>query len=419
MNVSLKKWQKHLETGIRSLSEGHMAEAEEHLEISMIEAENLDVPVIIAFSQRLLATVYLRNDKIDQAERGFQRALEYCQKLENKKGIAEAKAGLANVCFIKARYTEAIKLYKEAVTIYPPSSSPLRLAVLYSDFGQVHVRIKDWVKAEACFTKGWDLCRGCGYDKGEAEINLYLGEIKYNQGDLNKAKEKFTEAAKIFSSIGEEVSLANALQYLAFLMLEKDRYEEALLYQYRVVALHFNHKLYTEVSESYFLLSNILQCLKLYEEAEESLRLSLRYYKGYELGLAVRYHSLAIIAIMKKDYDEAKKHYYEALKYFQFFGDGSKVGDVCEELTFLLEYEDDRKDNYFKWLSVRYFNGGISKYDILINLAEMLQSRGNNIAALKCGWKALEIAKDNKYETLETERLIQKISETIRKTRTP
>ncbi|KUO67015.1 MAG: hypothetical protein APF84_17645 [Gracilibacter sp. BRH_c7a] len=418
MNVSLKTWQNHLEIGIKCLSEGNISEAEKHLEISMTEAEQIGVPVIIAFSQRLLATAYLRNDKLDEAQRGFQRALEYCQMLENKKGIAEAKAGLANVSFINGQYTKSISLYKEALSSYPQGSSSLRLAVMYTDLGQVYVRMKEWTKAEECFTKGCKLCRECDYDKGEAEIDLYLGEINYNQGKINVAKRKFTEAARVFSLIGEEVSLANALQYLAFLMLEKERYDEALLYQYRVIALYFKNRLYAEVSESYYLLSNIFQALKLLDEAEQSLNLSLRYYKGYELGLALRYHGLAMVAIMKKEYVEAQRYYYEALRYFQFFGDGSKVGDVCEELTFLLKYKDvDFHNNYLKEVSFRYLNKDISKYEIMTKLAYSLKNKGNDIVALKCGWKALEIAKANKYETLEIEKLIQNISESIRKSR--
>lgn len=418
MNVSLKMWQKHLEMGIKYLSEGNIAEAEKQLLLSMLEAEKIGVPVIIAFSQRLLATAYVRNDKLNEAQSGFQRALEYCQMLENRKGIAEAKAGLASVAYINGEYTKAISLYNKAISIYPQESSTLRLAVMYNDLGQVYVRVKKWKKAEGCFIKGRDLCRQYGYEKGEAEINLYLGEIYYNLGKINEAKEKFFEAARVFSLKGENASLANALQYLTFLMLDKEMYEEALLYQYRVIALYFNNELYNEVSESYYLLSNILQALKLLDEAEQSLQLSLRYYKGYELGLAIRYHGLAIIAIMKKDYDEAKRYYYEALRYFQYFGDGSKVGDVCEELTFLLKYKDvSLNDNYLKEVSLRYLNQDISKYEIMTKLALSLKNRGNDIVALKCGWKALEIAKKNKYETLETEKLIQKISESIRKSR--
>lgn len=418
MNVSLKMWQKHLEAGIKCLSEGSIGEAEIHFQISMTEAEKIGVPVIIAFSQRLLATAYVRNNKLDEAQNGFQRALEYCLMLENKKGIAEAKAGLANVAYINGQYTKALSLYNEAISNYPQESSSLRLAVMYSDLGQVNVRMKKWQQAEVCFTKGRDLCRQYGYSKGEAEINLYLGEIYYSQGKINEAKDKFIEVARFFSLIDEEVSLANALQYLAFLMLDKEEYEEALLYQYRVIALYFHNKLYTEVSESYYLLSNILQALQLLDEAEQSLQLSLRFYKGFELGLAIRYHGLAIIAIMRKDYDEAKKYYYEALKYFQFFGDGSKVGDVCEELTFLLKYKDiDLNDNYLKGIPFRNLNQDISKYEIMTKLAYTMKNRGNNLVALKCGWKALEIAKANKYETFETEKLIQNISESIRKSK--
>jgi len=154
------------------------------------------------------------------------------------------------------------------------------------------------------------------------------------------------------------------------------------------------------------------------DEAEQSLNLSLRYYKGYELGLALRYHGLAMVAIMKKEYVEAQRYYYEALRYFQFFGDGSKVGDVCEELTFLLKYKDvDFHNNYLKEVSFRYLNKDISKYEIMTKLAYSLKNKGNDIVALKCGWKALEIAKANKYETLEIEKLIQNISESIRKSR--
>ena len=418
MDVSLKKWQEYLEIGIKCLSRGENADAEKHLEISLDEAEKLEVPVIIAFSQRLLATAHVRNHKMDEAEKGFRRALEYCQNLENRKGIAEAKAGLANINYLYNRYQEATTLYREAISIYPPDASSLRLAVLYNDLGQVYVRMKEWEEAKMCFSKSWKLCKESDYAKGEAEIDLYLGEINYNQGKYEEAKANFTAAVKIFSIIGEEISLANSLQYLAFLMLEEDMYEEALFYQYRVIALYFNHKLYTEISESYYILSNILQCMKLLDEAEECLKMSLRYYKGYELGLAVRYHSLAVIAIMKKNYEEAKEYYYEALRYFQFFGDGGRIGDVCEELTFLLQYKDgDVSDNYWKWLPYRYFNKEITKYDTLLSLANSLRSRGNDRAALKCSWKALEIAKAHKYETSESERLIQKISESIRKTR--
>lgn len=416
MNVSFRKWQEHLEKGIKFLGDGNSNQAEVYLEASLREAEALEVPIIIAFSQRLLATSQVRNNKIDEAELGFRRALDYCIQLNNNKGIAEAKAGLASIFFIKGDYNQSIRLYKQAITIYPTDSSPLRLAVLYSDLGQVYGKMKKWEKAEQVFLKAGELCQSYGYNRGEAEINLYLGEVHYSQGKTKAAKEMFIRSARIFGLIGDYISIANVHQYLAFIYLENSMIVEALHCQYRVIALYYKYKQYLELSEGYYLLSNILQFAKLLDQAEESLKLSIRYYQGFEFGYAVRYHSLAVISIMKKDYDEAKKYYYEALKYFQRYGDGPKIGEISEELTYLLRYEDAyTKENIYKWLGDKYFDVDMPKCEVMIKLANSLKEKGNNIGALRCGWRALEIAKTMKYDTDEIETLIQNISERIRK----
>jgi tetratricopeptide (TPR) repeat protein len=224
------------------------------------------------------------------------------------------------------------------------------------------------------------------------------------------------QAAKIYALLADEISLANSHQYLAFILLETNRIYEALEYQYRVIVLHFKKRQYSEVSEAYYLLSYILQYAKLLDEAEESLKLSLKYYKGHEFGFAVRYHGLAVIAIMKKEYEDAKKYYYEALKFFQFHGDGSKVGEISEELTYLLKYKDACiKQNLYKWLQGRYVNVDMPKYEVMLQLANRLKNKGNNLAALRYGWRALELAKVMKGETQEIEGLIQNLSECIRR----
>ncbi|HHV64161.1 MAG TPA: tetratricopeptide repeat protein [Peptococcaceae bacterium] len=416
MNVSFNKWQQHLETGIKYLSEGNYVGAEEQLQASLKEAEALQVPVIIAFSQRLLATAQVKNNKLREAEFGFRRALNYCRQLNNEKGIAEAQAGLASICFMQGNYWQAVNLYQQAINIYPQNSSSLRLAVLYSDLGQVYLRLREWKEAEKAFLKAGDLCSSNGYAKGEAEINLYLGEIQYSQGKNRAAQERFIQAAKIFGLLGDELSLACTHQYLAFILLESNRIEEALQYQYRVIALHLKLRQYSEISEDYYLLSYILQHAKLLDEAEESLKLSLKYFHGHEYGYAVRYHSLAVIAIMKKDYEEAKKYYFEALRYFQFHGDGSKIGEISEELTYLIKYKDAcLKQNLSKWLQGRYFNINMPLYEVMLNLANRLKNKGNKMVALRCGWKALELAKVMKGETKEIESLIQDLSAAIRK----
>ncbi|AFV01846.1 hypothetical protein UNSWDHB_2000 [Dehalobacter sp. UNSWDHB] len=416
METTLEVWRKYLENGIKCLGDGNTEEAEKSLQISLIEAEALEIPVIIAFSQRLLAAVQMKNNKLNDAEAGFRRALACCKQLHNNKGIAEARAGLASVYFSQGKNAKAIYLYKQAIRDYPREASSLRLAALYSDLGQVYIKIKEWQAAEETFLHAENLCRKHGYLSGEAEISLCLGEIYYSQAQRIAAQKRFYHAAKIYARLGEQVSLANALQYIVFLYFEKDRLPEALLLQQRVVAMYLKNGRDPEVSESYFMLSNLLQCSKLLDEAISSLELSIQYHQGSEFGFAVRYYSLAILLIMKQDYSEAKKQYLEALKYFQFFGDSSKIGEISEELTYLIRYEDTLfQENLYKLLGKRFYDEPeLPKGEAMLKLANLLMKKGKNMEALRCGWIALVYARSLQDETKEIELLIQDLSQTIR-----
>lgn len=416
MSNFTEKWQENLETGIKYLGEGNAVEAEKYLQESLKNAEGLGVPIILAFSQRLLATAQVKNNKLDEAEEGFKKALGYCLKLENKKGIAEAKAGLANIYFVKEQYDQATHFYQQAIDIYPLDSSALRLAVMQTDLGHVYLKLKKWDKAEQAFQKALKICKGLGYGKGEAEIGLYLGEVYYSQGKHHAAEGMLFESAKYFGREQDELALANAHQYLAFICMETNRIDEALFYQYRVIPLYLKYQLRLEVSEGYCLLSYILQSAGLLDEAEKSLMLSLDYYNGNEFGFAVRYQSMAVIAIKKLEYERAKKYYFEALKFFQFYGLGTKIGEISQELTYLLKYEDEFiKENLYHWLNGRYADPKMTDYDLMLNLAHSLQDKGNNIGALHCGWRALKIARNMEYETGQAETFIQNLSQSIRK----
>jgi tetratricopeptide (TPR) repeat protein len=412
---SYNMWQEYLEIGLKYLAAGNFNKAENYFSLSLTEAEKLKVSVITAFSARLLATAQLRNHKLAEAEKGFKNALNLCLQLNNYKGIAEAKAGLAGVALARGQYSDAENLYKQAIDNYPGNASSLRLAVLYSDLGQVYIRLKQWADAEITLFRAEALCRENGFSQGEAEVNNTLGEIYYFQGKNQIALKKFKRATLLYNLSADNVSLANTQQYLAFLYLEDNRIEEALLCQYRAISLYLKHNLSQDISESYYFLSNMLQLYKLYDEAQACLNISLKYYQGLEFGLAIRFHSMAVVALMKKDYAKAKDCYFQALKFFQFSGHGPKVGEISEELTFLLKYEDvGNKSNFYQLIGERYDEDSLPQYEVMLQLASNLSTRGKYLAALHCSWRALAIAKAMNYQTGETELIIQNISERIR-----
>ncbi|MFA6808471.1 MAG: tetratricopeptide repeat protein [Eubacteriales bacterium] len=416
MDNILKKWQDYIKMGIRCFGISNIDESEKHFISSYIEAEKLGYPVVIAFSLRLLAMAQLKKNKFDKAEAGFKKALNICTELQNNKGISEAKAGLGSVCFLKGNFEKAEKYYMEAITIYPSDASALRLSMLYTDIGQVYKRLNNWKKAEQAVNSALQICRKYCYIPGEGEITILLGEIVYSQGNIKSAKRNFCEACRLFAKIGDENSLANATQYLAFVLFEDKKYNDALLYIHRSIVLFIKNNKPKELSESYYILSNILQHTRFLDEAQSSIELSMNYFSGSEFGYAVRYQLLAVIAIMKKEYQYAKYYYLRALKFFEYFGDSPKIGEICEELTFLIRYEKIYlEDNAYNWLILR--DNCLNKYrlEIIIGLSNKLKEKGKDIMALKCAWKALEYAQKLNYKTEETENLIQIMSERIRK----
>ncbi|ADY56370.1 Tetratricopeptide TPR_1 repeat-containing protein [Syntrophobotulus glycolicus DSM 8271] len=415
MGINFDEWQNYIKYGIKYLGEGNTAEAESFFKKSLQEAEKYGNLVFIAFSLRLLSTAQVKNRKFELAEKGFRKALIYCEKLENRKGISEATAGLGSVYYCLELYDQAEKWYERAIEAYPEDASRIRLAMLYTDLGNVYSKTRRWEKAELLFQRACQICERSSFSKGQGELMLLLGEVYYGQGECSKAKKYFSEAARIFAVIEDWYFLANALQHLAFILLEEGRYHEALLYLNRAICIYAKQEASGELSESYYLLANICQNLKLLDEAEASVFTSMKFYRGDDLGYAIRFQMIAIISILKKKYEKAKEHYSEALRYYQRFGDSLKIGEICEELTYLLKYENLFQENFVDLLSLRSQNAKLPKHKLMFYFALAMEGTGKNMNALKFGWKALELAKLLEDETEEIETFIQELSQKIRR----
>lgn len=416
MEINFNEWQNYMKYGIKSLGNGDALAAEKYFQKSLFEAEKYGNLVFTAFSLRLLATAQVKNQKYAQAEEGFRKALKYCEKINNCKGISEAMAGLGSVFFYLKDYDQSIMWYEKAINVYPEEASLIRLAMLYSDLGNIYLKTNKFSKAEKLYLKARRICEDSSFSKGQGEILLLLGEVYFRQGAFQKAKKQYIKATAIFVQIEDWHFLANTLQHMAFIMFEKKEYHSALLYLSRAVSIFLRLEAEEELSESYFLFGSIWQCLRCFDEAEDSIILSIKYYHGEELGYAVRYQTMAIISIYKRKYFKAKEHYSEALRYYQYFGDSMKIGEICEELTFLIKYENNLfKDDTLALANLRNKEAELPKYKLLLTFAMAMGRMGKDLHALKFGWKALELAKVSEYQTEEIEVFIQELSEKIRR----
>lgn len=416
---ALAIWSSLMEHGTRCLGKESYAEAEKYFLQSAVLAKDLHVPEILAFNLRLLGTVRVRLGKLDLAEAGFHQALEICEQVQNYKGISEAKAGLASVAVLRGALEEAKEWYESSISVYPASSTPLRLGMLYFDLGQVYAALENWVKAFEAYEQARTLCQRNQYFKGEGELNVLLGEVCYRRGEKQMAQSFLRAACRLFLKIKESEALANAFQYLAFLHYDMGEMEPARASQQRAVVIWLRQGIREDISESCHFLSKIEQSLGYQEEAKYHLDLSIKLYDKEDIGLALRYQSLAGIAVLQMEFDQAKEIFLEALRIFEEFGDDLKSGEVLEALAYLAEIQNREQEalEYHRRALAKQEEAASPNLAAILKLGEFYEKRRNYFDALNFYWQALRLAHEDGQEEERIEQMIQRVSRRIRSRR--
>ena len=413
----LSVWRNLMEVGTQCLGEEQYLKAEDYYMQGLLKAYQLTVPEIVAFTLRLLATVRVRLGNLEFAEEGFKEALSICQEVQNAKGMAEAWAGLASVSVKKGKLRDAGREYEHSISVYPSSSPPLRLAMLYADLGQVYVTLKDWTMAKKAYAQAQEICRSNGFPKGEGELDVLLGELFFRQGKKIEAIINLRHACQVFVQIADVIALSNTLQYLALLYFDQNEMLLAFECQQRAVALCLKFDTQNIFSESCFFLSKIEQILENYEEAKYYLELSIQFYSTQDLDLALRYQSLAGLFFLSMDLVKAELYYLKALNLFELIKDHQRIGEVYEALTMLKEIHDSKVtplEAQIKSEDKSQLHGGVS-LEALVRLAEFYEKRRNFRDALECYWKALEMGRDAEIATDWIETRVQRVSKRLRR----
>jgi len=414
---TLVAWRALMDRGTKCIADERYRDAADCFSQALSLAMELDVPVILAFTIRLLSTARCKLGDLELAEEGFKEAAAICERLNNAKGLAEAWAGLANVAMAKELPQAALEWYERSIEIYPASSPPLRLGMLYSDLGQAYAALKLWTQAKTAFQKACNLCRRYQYPRGEAELLVLMGEVSYRQGEKDEAVNLIKQACRIFAQLAEGNLLADALQYLAFLYYDQDKIQEAFQCQQRAIVLWLKLGLDLEASEGSYFLSKIAQSLGTIEEAESGLQTSISLYPRQDLGLAFRYQSLAGLALACLDFGRAEECYRKAAALFAECGERDKLGEVYEALAFLAEIQgfEDEACEYHRKSIVEFDGRGHLAIEAMMSLAQLQEKRGRWLEALQHYWQALHLARKGQVETERIESSIQGVSRKLRR----
>ena len=422
-------WQQYIRSGIYSMKREAWSEAQKDLSRALAEAEKMESPICIAFSCRLLGALFVSINELKEAEAKYSRAFTLCLGLGNEKGLAESLAGLASVKAKQNRLEQAQQLYGYATDMFPQEGFPLRAAALYTELAHVGFRRMDWLNAQLALRKAAAIYRKHHHVPGEAEIMFLFAEIMFMRSRKKSALRYFRKAGDLFVQMGDFQALAAIHHIQAFSFLERSCWIDALMYEDRTALLLSHGGVGQEesvvkvtVREACFLQGYACWQCNLLEEAERHFLEAVApvngadYFDEYDQKACV-FQSLALASLQRGDFLAAKEYYLQAMKWFQHAENGPKIGEIADELVFLIRNEKTLLHMQPACLTSDGYQSEEERWKLLLNMARNLERRGQPLQAVQFAWHVLKILREEgeSPDSVEAvEGFVRSLSERIR-----
>ncbi len=151
-------WETYSDSGKRAYGRGNYAEAERLFKAALKEAESLNDPELIAESNVHLGGVYAGQEKWDEAEKLFLKAVEIRERIGDKDSdeITYALSNLGLIYAEQKKYDKAEVILRRAITIREKTQSP-DLAVALLNLGKVYAEQKKLTESQVVYEKAFEL----------------------------------------------------------------------------------------------------------------------------------------------------------------------------------------------------------------------------------------------------------------------
>ncbi len=167
---------------------------------------------------------------LGQLEQAAQKCAEYItwsEKLNNVRGVAVGKANLAALRISQQRYGDAIALYQDARSLFEQQDSPLLVAGIWYQIGEVQKNAGDYDKAEVAYLHSLNIAVETNNLAGQAKNLNRLGNL-YND-DLNQPEEAvnfYRQAADIYGALGDVSSETVVRRNITSILQKIQHYNE-------------------------------------------------------------------------------------------------------------------------------------------------------------------------------------------------
>ncbi len=178
-------------------------------------------------ARKSLGDLYLRQSRLKEAEGSYTRALEGFEQTGDRQGVADIRQSLGNLYMFQGRLEEAEASHSFALEGFEQIGNRMGVADARRGLGDLYLHQDRLEEAEASYTRALDGYEHIGLRLGVANTLHSLGNLYLRQERLEEAEASYTRALDSLQQIGDRLGVANTRQSLGNLYLRQERLEEA------------------------------------------------------------------------------------------------------------------------------------------------------------------------------------------------
>ena len=200
----------------------------------------------IADIQYLLAWIAFEQGELTKSHQLMTSCQALFSGLGYLEGIAEAQHGLARIAYSERKYLEAIELDTSALSILENTSNKKAVCQILCYLTFAYGYINDYDQARRCCERELELSQTI-QDIGElASAEYAMSELSLQTGELEIARIHANNCVRLFKSIGDQKSTANAVFNICCIDMARLDYSSSLVAAKECIQLY--EKLHDERS---------------------------------------------------------------------------------------------------------------------------------------------------------------------------
>lgn len=320
---------------------GDMPKAEK---LAIVALEKLNIygtSIEQADVTNLLGLIYMGEAKYYQAEKFYKDALYKYIDIDDSVGVVIALHNIGVVNFYRGQYDQVARYYRSSLKLAEKLEDSRFINVNLLNLGLLFSAQKDYQKAKQYIKKALINFRLSGEKSGEANAMVHLASAYFNQGFLDSSLVTNQEALRLYTEVGSENGISQALSHIGDIMVEYHKYSEAKKYFEQAIVLRRKNQdqygmaiSFTGLANAWYGLGNI-SVSKLYYDSALTLSKQI----GTIWQTAEVYQSIAHFHSSQGNYKEA----FEAMEEFALTKDSlfnREKMEVAKELA--AQYEMDK-----------------------------------------------------------------------------